>query len=159
MCGNPDDYRYNYNNYYLYFLKSSNKAIFIPYDMDRCYGTTRDMNPFGDGTSKVDPLTTKYSFGDQKNPLILRSITNSGETKYINMYLSYLKEFSNNEVFNMTYINNLYAQAKAYYGNDWQPTIERAKGFGIKFTMNDDNYSISEYVANIKNQCNRYSLR
>ena len=159
MCGNPDDYRFNYNNYYIYFLKSSNKAIFIPYDMDRCYGTTRDMNPFGDGTSKVDPLTTKYSFGDQKNPLILRSVTNSGETKYINMYLSYLKEFSNNEVFNMTYINNLYAQAKAYYGNDWQPTIERAKGFGIKFTMNDDNYSISEYVANIKNQCNRYSLR
>ena len=159
MCGNPDDYRYNYNNYYIYFLKSSNKAVFIPYDMDRCYGTTKDMNPFGDGTSKVDPLTTKYSFGDQKNPLILRSITSRGETKYVNMYIGYLKSISSSNVFSTDYVNSIYSVAKSYYGNVYEPTITKVKSWSIRFTMNDDNYSISQYISNIKSQINNTNYK
>lgn len=37
VFGLPDDLRNNANNYYLYFNKD-NKAIFLPYDNDRCLG-------------------------------------------------------------------------------------------------------------------------
>jgi len=38
ILGNPDDLRYNANNYYIYFLPSTKKALFIPYDYDWCLG-------------------------------------------------------------------------------------------------------------------------
>ena len=71
FVGNPDDARYNYNNHYIYFLKSSGKAIFIPYDCDRVFGVTKTWNPTGDGMTNVDPFTTKATGAneDQKNPL------------------------------------------------------------------------------------------
>ncbi|MDY6094048.1 MAG: CotH kinase family protein, partial [Candidatus Enteromonas sp.] len=34
LIGNFDDARFNYNNYYLYFLPSTGQAIYIPYDYD-----------------------------------------------------------------------------------------------------------------------------
>ena len=39
LFGNPDDQRYNANNYYLYF-KDDGKAVYIPYDWDWCLGIT-----------------------------------------------------------------------------------------------------------------------
>ena len=71
FVGNPDDARYNYNNHYIYFLKSSGKAIFIPYDCDRVFGVTKTWNPTGNGMTDVDPFTTKAEGAneDQKNPL------------------------------------------------------------------------------------------
>ena len=42
VIGNPDDLRNNYNNYYMYFNSSNDKAIFIPYDYDRCFGIMKD---------------------------------------------------------------------------------------------------------------------
>ena len=38
LLGNFDDQRYNNNNFYLYFLPSTSKPIFIPYDWDWCLG-------------------------------------------------------------------------------------------------------------------------
>lgn len=38
LLGNPDDFRCNSNNYYIYFLPSNGKAIFIPYDYDWSIG-------------------------------------------------------------------------------------------------------------------------
>ena len=43
VLGNPDCIRNHYNNFYTYF-RSDGKAIFIPYDYDRCLGLT-DWNP------------------------------------------------------------------------------------------------------------------
>lgn len=40
LMGNPDDQRFNYNNYYIYFGKTSGKAYYIPYDWDWCFGCT-----------------------------------------------------------------------------------------------------------------------
>ena len=79
FVGNPDDSRYNYNNHYIYFLKSSGKAIFIPYDCDRVFGVTKTWNPTGNGMTDVDPFTTKAEGAneDQKNPLY-RNTTDRG---------------------------------------------------------------------------------
>ena len=150
MIGNPDDYRNNYNNYYMYFKKSSNKVIFIPYDLDRAYGITKDFDPFGNGSSKIDPLTNYSVLGEQVNPLIKKTICYNSDTKYLNSYISYLKEYSNNEYFNINYINSVYDIAASNYINCYKPTINELINKSINFTMNDSNYNIGEYVKNIK---------
>ena len=48
FLGNPDDLRNNYNNYYIYFNKSTGKMIFIPYDLDRCLGVTNGWDIYKD---------------------------------------------------------------------------------------------------------------
>ena len=44
LVGNPDDYRSDANNYYLYFYEG--KAVYIPFDYDQSLGF--GWNPFGD---------------------------------------------------------------------------------------------------------------
>ena len=55
ILGNFDDQRYNFNNYYLYFVPSTKKAIYIPYDWDWCMGDFIGFNlsnstPFSETT-------------------------------------------------------------------------------------------------------------
>lgn len=52
FLGNPDDMRNNYSNFYLYFLKSSGKAVIIPYDLDLCLAVTK-----GDQMMAYDPFS------------------------------------------------------------------------------------------------------
>lgn len=42
MLGGPDDQRHDWNNFYLYFLPSTNQALYIPYDWDWCLGSDWD---------------------------------------------------------------------------------------------------------------------
>ena len=44
LLGNPDDQRNNYNNFYLYFVPSTGKAVYIPYDWDWSLGATWGPN-------------------------------------------------------------------------------------------------------------------
>lgn len=150
IIGNPDDYRNNYNNYYIYFLKSSNKAIFIPYDLDRTYGVTKDWDPFGDGSSKIDPLTNHSVLGNQINPLIKKTVCYNANSKYLTRYVSYLKEYSTCEYFNMNYISSVFNVAKNNYDSIYRPTINELIGRTINFNINDNNYNISEFIKNIK---------
>lgn len=150
LVGNPDDYRNNYNNYYIYFLKSSNKVIFIPYDLDRTYGITKDWDPFGNGTSKIDPLTSNSVLGNQVNPLIKKTICYTADSKYLSSYISYLKEYSANQYFNMDYINTVFDTAKLNYSPVYKPTIRELVDKSINFNIYDSNYNISNYLLNIK---------
>ena len=115
MCwvmGNPDDLRNNYNNYYLYFNSSTNKATFIPYDYDRCLGILQDWEIH---MESVPYHTTKAAGSNrewQRNPLLWRTIlrTKSGETsseglslassypyiaEYREQYIAYCIEYAN----------------------------------------------------------------
>lgn len=150
LVGNPDDYRNNYNNYYMYFLKSSNKVIFIPYDLDRTYGITKDWDPFGNGSSRIDPLTNYSVLGEQVNPIIRKTVCYGADTKYLNAYISYLKEYSSNEYFNMSYVNSIYDVAKGNYNSVYKPTIKELVDKSINFNIYDNNYNISNYLNNIK---------
>ena len=63
LMGNFDDQRYNDNNYYLYFLPSNGKAIYIPYDWDWCLGIDQ-----GRGIANSKPFDAKTIDGsDQSN--------------------------------------------------------------------------------------------
>lgn len=80
VIGNPDDMRNNYNNYYLYFESLTNKAIFIPYDFDRCFGIMKDW-PIQ--MQSIPHYTTKTNTGQrnwQQNPLLWRTIISTTDS-------------------------------------------------------------------------------
>lgn len=80
VIGNPDDSRNNYNNHYLYFDSSSNKAILIPYDFDRCFGILQDwaihMHDVPHYTTKTNANGREW----QRNPLLWRTIIETSDT-------------------------------------------------------------------------------
>ena len=84
VIGNPDDLRNNYNNYYMYFESVNNKAIFIPYDFDRCFGIMKDWPV---QMQHIPYYTTKQNLIErywQENPLMWRTIisTNDASVPY-----------------------------------------------------------------------------
>jgi spore coat protein CotH len=69
LTGNPDDMRNNMNNTYIYFDSVTNKAYFIPYDLDWSLGLTWD-NDITESMYKKSPLSTRNSFDQTiRNPL------------------------------------------------------------------------------------------
>ena len=80
VIGNPDDIRNNSNNYYMYFNSNDNKAVFIPYDFDRCFGILKDW-PIH--MEEIPHYTTKQNTGNrhwQKNPIFWRTIISTTDT-------------------------------------------------------------------------------
>lgn len=150
LTGNPDDYRNNYNNYFIYFLKSNSKAIFIPYDLDRTFGITKDYNPSGDAMTSVNPYTANSISGNQKNPLILKTVCEGANSSYLAAYTNYLKQITSSEYFQNSAFNDIYNNYKSLYENDYLPTIDKVKDKSIAFTLNDSNMSFSEYIEKIK---------
>jgi spore coat protein CotH len=69
LTGNPDDMRNNMNNTYIYFDSVTNKAYFIPYDLDWSLGLTWD-DDLTESMYKKSPLSTRNSFDQTiRNPL------------------------------------------------------------------------------------------
>jgi spore coat protein CotH len=88
--GNYDDSRYSYNNYYLYFVPSTGKVIYIPYDYDwslgaesssanmvsrgaydegSCQGGTTNANPIFKATFFKKSGSTSYSKSNYQSSL------------------------------------------------------------------------------------------
>lgn len=107
LIGNTDDYRYNFNNYYLYFKVYTSKAVFIPFDLDNALG-------FG----KHQDLTYRYGvdypiFSDQDDLAVLVGAVFSIES-YRDLYVDYLESFAN-ELFSYDDFYAEYTTAKALY--------------------------------------------
>ena len=106
VIGNPDDLRNNSNNYYIYFNSLNNKATFIPYDYDRCFGILKDWEIHAE---EFPYYTTKQNTGNrnwQPNPLYWRTILTTTENveyqkkwevieEYRDMYNQLCVEYSN----------------------------------------------------------------
>lgn len=159
FVGNPDDIRNNYNNHYLYFLKDSGKAIFIPYDNDRCLGMTYDWNPEGAGMTDVSPYSEycESTSRSQVNPVITKTIL--GDDAYFkDAYADALKKVAESDWLTDAKFNEYYETAKQNYESVVVPSIEFANAdndmfkFSLegKFTSGDDaNMSFSEYAKRI----------
>ena len=103
LMGNPDDSRMNYNNHYIYFNSSNNKAYFIPYDFDRCLGILHTWDK--DMTSLWPTSTKDIDRNWQKNPLLWRLFLNETDSavsysdnypviqEYKNKYKEYILEY------------------------------------------------------------------
>lgn len=159
FLGNPDDLRNNYNNFYLYFLKSSGKAIIIPYDYDRCLGVTVEYNPSGHGMTSDNPFSDiregAQNKGDkQENPLFLYSVVKGGF--FVRQYADALTRVSANSLLKPETFKMWFDRASGLYGGDVQPskTLRNMEGRDLRFDLyrtsafdSQGNISFDNYIA------------
>ncbi len=144
FIGNPDDYRYNYNNYMLYFRRVDGKMIIIPIDNDRVLGITKGMN-FENGNTDSKPYSKNTYNGDQKNPLLLKTILSSNENTCKNNYTYTLNSLISSPWASLETFNTFMGVAKETYSD-------------YSFGTSNENMSIDTYlskkVSTIKNALN-----
>lgn len=157
FLGNPDDLRNNYNNFYLYFLPSSGKAIIIPYDYDRCLGVTYEWDPTGNGVTQDDPFSDTIAAGSnnggdskQKNPLFYYSVVKGGF--YVKEYAEVLKEVAGNSLLKASTFASWFNRAKNLYSGDTAPNkeLKNASGRQFQFSLADGiagNLSFQNYIS------------
>jgi len=107
LIGNTDDFRFNGNNYFIYFEVYSNRAVLIPFDFDNSLGYGRNQDP-------TDNYTTGYSLfpaSDQANPLALRILA---IPEYRLRYIDYLETFATT-LFDFEAFRAEWTQAKLNY--------------------------------------------
>ncbi len=109
LAGNTDDLRYNFNNYYLYFDVYTNKATFIPFDLDNSLGFGKHLDGSGDfGTD----YSIYYNIEDP-SPLI-ENIFLIEEVR--DLYEEYLAYYLDN-IFIYSVFSDMYLEAKDMYEN------------------------------------------
>ena len=155
FLGNPDDLRNNYNNCYIYFLKSSGKVVVIPYDYDRCLGLTRDYDPSGHGMTKDDPFTdlrdgAQHRPSEQENPLFIWSVDKGGF--YVAEYAQVLQRVAGNKLLENATFESWFYRAKSLYEDDVKPgkVLYNAEGRKFEFSLADGvggNMSFQTYMA------------
>ena len=135
FTGNPDDIRNDYNNYYIYFLKSSGKAIFIPYDVDRVFGLTKDWNPTNDAMTGVDPFSqmAESLVILQENPLYIYTVNKGGY--YVEEFTKVLKNVAESTWLTEENFNKVYETVAAIYQEDTKPDKTYENAGHHKFTM------------------------
>ena len=150
FMGNPDDLRNNYNNCYVYFLKSSGKAVFIPYDFDRCLGVNREFNPGGHSMTRDDP----YGQGNQQSPLFRYSVDKGGF--YTEEYTQVLLEVAENPLLTPESFEARFNIAKQLYGDQVNPerNLKNAEGRDFSFDIDrtgsasgGSNMSFKDYIS------------
>jgi spore coat protein CotH len=137
FTGNPDDIRNDYNNYYIYFLASSGKAIFIPYDVDRVFGLTKDWNPTGDAMTNIDPFSTRAeSMGiEQENPLYIHTVNKGGF--YTEEFKTVLQKVAESKWLTTDHFNGIYETVYDHYVQDTKPEKTYGNAEEHNFTMSN----------------------
>lgn len=157
FVGNPDDMRNNYNNYYIYFLKSSNKMIIIPYDNDRSFGITVQYNPSGDAMTGVK-WESERAVGNggspQENPLVRYTITRTGF--FTEEFKAELDKVADSEWLTYDKFSKIYEIAFNNYKDDTVPdkTMHNVYNFDYKFNIDkssglgssNGNASFKDYI-------------
>lgn len=159
FLGNPDDFRNNYNNHYIYFLKSSGKAIFIPYDYDRTLGITHSYNPEATGMTEVSPFS-EYAEGNgtkQQNPLYKYSILSGGFL--VDEYKEALTKIASSDWLQPERLEKLFNTVKDNYEDVAVPDreFENVEPDRLKFSLDgefnygddENNMAASDYMERI----------
>lgn len=159
FLGNPDDLRNNYNNCYIYFLKSSGKMIVIPYDYDRCLGVTVDYNPSGHAMTNENPFGDMAEGksdgpGKQESPLFLHSVVKGGY--YVKEFADVLEQVAANKLLKSDTFATRYYAASSLYGQDVTPERELHNAYNddYAFDLNHtdaatggSNMSFKDYIT------------
>lgn len=151
FSGNPDDMRNHFNNYYIYFLKDTNLAVFIPYDYDRTFGINHDWDPTGNAMTSYSPYTHRTTMGEgnnQINPLILKTIArDSGKTDIIQKYRTLLLEISTSKFFDINAFYAVYDKHYTKYHMLTNYSLEHLSHNSISFNqIGSINMPVSEYM-------------
>lgn len=146
LLGNPDDYRGNANNYYLYF-DEEDYLTYIPFDYDHCMGVG-----WAGATTLVNfetPVFINYTIGNDIYQWNLTSFTAFTENTplvdkvlefddYRILYEDYLEEFITEGYFSYTYYNDLFNTLENHYGDEFS-------------MVNDKSYYINAKTNNVLN--------
>jgi spore coat protein CotH len=159
VLGDPDDFRNNYNNTYIYFNKETGKAEFIPYDKDRMFGTQCDWNPTGNGMTQVNPLSN-WSQGagkEQANQLYKKILSRpiSGADTYVSTYMNLVKEIFNSSK-TLAKFDEVYEVVKDLYNDIVRPDNDMRYA---EFKTSDDiNLTFDKYITAKKSHfTNKYN--
>ncbi len=106
LIGNTDDYRHNFNNYYLYFEVYTKRAYYIPFDLDNVLGFGKHQDVSGDFGVQY-PL-----IGINEMAVLVNQIFQSD--LYREQYLNYLDDFVQN-IFDYEIFLSEYMMAKNLY--------------------------------------------
>ena len=136
LAGDVDDLRGNYNNTYIYFDPSTNKAYFIPTDNDRSFGSTGGGgNPTGDHNTLTKPFDKKTGYGgDNDMPLYQKSIYANSSIKQD--YLDKIETIIDNGWLDIDTFTSFYKIAKQNYSDNLD--------LGYKFCENKIAFKIEE---------------
>lgn len=158
FLGNPDDIRQNYNNYYLYFRADSGKALFIPYDYDRCLGVTVEYNPSGHALTTDNPFNhlreaAQNGPAEQDNPLFYLSVDMGGY--YVKEFAQVLNKVAENDLLKVETFARYFNTVAAHYKNEVNPSklLRNAEGRDFSFDLNRTssasdgrNMSFADYI-------------
>ena len=135
FVGNPDDLRNNYNNFYLYFLKSSGKAIIIPYDCDRCLGVAVHWDPSGHALTRDDPFSAyRNDTGDaQRNPMYLYSVVAGGW--YVREFAKVLERVNRDPLLSANTFAQRFQTAQRHYASSVKPSKSLGNLWGLPFDL------------------------
>ncbi len=175
FVGNPDDYRNNANNLYLYFLPSTGKAYPIPYDLDRGFGGNGDWDPTIDPYPQYGPSMTKATpFQDallkdwnqgRLNPLHRLTIYQGAYAGFQNQYRQNLQTIYQSGWLNSTsngagnYAGLFYTLHRQYRDTYYpqsgqyqfiQPTAPALQDVFVVFSLNQkvfNNVTFHEYIS------------
>lgn len=157
FAGCPDDMRNNYNNHYVYFKKSDGKAIFIPYDYDRCFGHTGGYNPDGQCMTSVSPFDT-WAVGardGEVNQMFMQIVTENGF--FVDEYVTELKRLMDSEWMTYDKFLTVYNKIETNYKDEAVPNynFKSCDEQGLAFGDNNsqDNIHIDRYLEAIKTTC------
>ena len=107
LIGNTDEYRYNANNYYLYFQVYDHQAVLIPFDLDNVLGFGKHKDLSGDH-GVYYPL---FAATDSEAVLVEKVLA---FPEYRELYLGYIEEF-NQELFAFSAFEAAFQNAKNLY--------------------------------------------
>jgi len=141
IIGNPDDYRYNYNNYMIYFRRVDGKMMIIPIDNDRVLGITKGMN-FENGNTSSKPFSTSTFAGNQINPLLLKTILSSDSNKSKTNYVDVIKSLLSSDWSKPSTFDQYMNKAMNSYTN-------------YTFNTSNENMSFKDYINKKTNTVNK----
>lgn len=150
FLGNPDDFRNNYNNCYLYFPPDGG-CILIPYDYDRCLGVTHEWDPTGNGVTGDDPfsLTIAADGSRQKDPLYLYTVCQGGYDT--GEFARILQRISKSQWVQESYFASVFADFQKNLGGLTHPGKDfwNSSDHHTTMTMDavGDNLSIGQYFS------------
>ena len=148
LTGNPDDMRNNMNNTYIYFDSITNKAYFIPYDLDWSLGLTWDTD-ITERMYKKSPLSTRNSYEQTiRNPLYWYTILTGQQNEatlypmignYRQTYRDLVMRLHLEESFSIQAYQQIFNKKANLYRN-YQSTIESNSTF-LNITLFSTHYT------------------
>lgn len=145
IVGNPDDLRYDNNNYMLYFSRINGKCYYIQIDNDRCFGITEGWNPDGSGLKNQGVFdSTIFAKGAKGvSDLLKKTILAKTKNRAKAIYLNYVKAIKCSDFIKEEAFNSLYEIAK----NTYQSSVTSSFNT-IDFNLNDtNNLTYHEYIT------------